>query len=92
MVIQEDEADDLLETIDQGLRQLRHGAPSLLQVEERMPRRVLDILVENFEIDDEVLVRTSNRLGFGDWMELDRAAPARAQGSELRAADGVGTQ
>ena len=53
MVIQEDEADDLLETIDQGLRQLRHGVPALLQVEERMPRRVLDILVENFEIDDE---------------------------------------
>ena len=70
MVIQEDEADDLLETVDQGLRQLRHGAPSLLQVDERMPRRVLDILVENFEIDDEVLVRTSHRLGFGDWMEL----------------------
>ena len=70
MVIQEDEADDLLETVDQGLRQLRHGAPSLLQVDERMPRRVLDILVENFEIDDDVLVRTSHRLGFGDWMEL----------------------
>ncbi len=70
MVIQEDEADDLLETVDQGLRQLRHGAPSLLQVDERMPRRVLDILVENFEIDDEVLVRTSHRVGFGDWMEL----------------------
>jgi polyphosphate kinase len=70
MVIQEDEADDLLETVDQGLRQLRHGAPSLLQVEERMPRRVLDILVENFEIDDDVLVRTSHRVGFGDWMEL----------------------
>ena len=70
MVIQEDEADDLLETVDQGLRQLRHGAPSLLQVDERMPRRVLDILVENFEIADEVLVRTSHRVGFGDWMEL----------------------
>jgi polyphosphate kinase len=70
MVIQEDEADDLLETVDQGLRQLRHGAPSLLQVDERMPRRVLDILVENFEIDDEVLIRTSHRVGFGDWMEL----------------------
>jgi polyphosphate kinase len=72
MVIQEDEADDLLETIDQGLRLLRHGAPSMLQVDERMPRRVLDILVENFEIDDAVLVRTSHRLGFGDWMELTR--------------------
>jgi polyphosphate kinase len=72
MVIQEDEADDLLETVDQGLRQLRHGAPSLLQVEERIPRRVLDILIENFEINDAVLVRTSHRLDFGDWMELTR--------------------
>ena len=72
MVIQEDEADDLLETIDQGLRQLRHGLPALLQVEERMPRRVLDILVENFEIDESVLLRTPHRIGFGDWMELMR--------------------
>jgi polyphosphate kinase len=72
MVIQEAEADDLLETVDQGLRQLRHGVPSLLQVEERMPRRVLDILLENFEIDDTVLVSTPERLDFGDWMELTR--------------------
>ena len=72
MVIQEDEADDLLETIDQGLRQLRHGTPSLLQVEARMPRRVMDILVENFDIDEGVLVRTAHRVGFGDWMELTR--------------------
>ena len=72
MVIQEDEADDLLETIDQGLRQLRHGTPSLLQVEARMPRRVMDILVENFDIGEGVLVRTAHRVGFGDWMELTR--------------------
>src|SRR5262245_3892257 len=72
MVIQEDEADDLLETVDQGLRQLRHGMPSMLQVEQRMPRRVLDILVENFEIDEGVLVRTSDRIGFGDWMQLTK--------------------
>ena len=72
MVIQEDEADDLLETIDQGLRLLRHGAPSMLEVEQAMPRRVVDILVENFEIDEGVLLRTTDRLGFGDWMELTR--------------------
>ena len=70
MIIQEDEADDLLETVDQGLRQLRHGAPSMLQVEERMPRRILDILVENFEIDEGVVLRTADRIGFGDWMQL----------------------
>jgi polyphosphate kinase len=72
MVIQEDEANDLLETVDQGLRQLRHGALSMLQVDHRMPRRVVDILVDNFEIDDGVLVRTKDRMGLGDWIELTR--------------------
>ena len=70
MVIQEDEADDLLESVDRSLRQLRYGALSLLQVEASMPRRVLDILVENFEVDEDVVLRTSDRLGFADWMEL----------------------
>ncbi len=70
MVIQEDEADDLLETIDQGLRQLRHGALSMLQVEERTPNRVVNILIENFEIEEPVVVRTAHRMGFADWMEL----------------------
>ncbi len=70
MVIQEDEADDLLETVDRSLRKLRYGALSLLQVEASMPRRVLDILAENFEVDDDVILRTSDRMGFADWMEL----------------------
>jgi polyphosphate kinase len=72
MVIEEDEADDLLETVDEGLRQLRHGTPAMLQLEERMPRRLLDILIDNFEIEEGVLVKTHDRLGFGDWMELTR--------------------
>lgn len=70
MVIQEDEADDLLETVDRGLKQLRYGALSLLQVEADMPRRVLSILIENFEVGDDVVARTTERLGFGDWHEL----------------------
>ncbi len=70
MVIQEDEADDLLETVDRGLKQLRHGAPSLLQVEADMPKRVLTILIENFEVEEDVVVRTADRLGYGDWHAL----------------------
>ena len=70
MVIQEDEADDLLETVDRSLRQLRYGALSLLHVEASMPRRVLDILIENFEGDEDVVVRTSDRMGLSDWMAL----------------------
>ncbi|MCC7126042.1 MAG: polyphosphate kinase 1 [Acidobacteria bacterium] len=72
MVIQEDEADDLLETVDRGLKQLRYGALSLLQVESDMPRRILNILMENFEVDEDVVTRTSERLGFGDWHMLTK--------------------
>ena len=67
-----DAADDLLETVDRTLKQLRHGPPSLLQVESSMPRRVLDILVENFEIKDDVVMRTTDRIDFADWMALTK--------------------
>jgi polyphosphate kinase len=72
MVIQEDEADDLLETVDRGLKQLRYGALSLLEVDHTMPRRVLNILVENFEVDEDVVVRTADRMGLGDWHALTK--------------------
>jgi polyphosphate kinase len=70
--VDQDEADDLLETVDRGLRQLRHGALALLQVEADMPTRVLNILAENFEVKSEVVVRTADRMGFGDWMQLTK--------------------
>ena len=77
MVIQEDEADDLLETVDRGLKQLRYGALSLLQVEEDMPRRVLNILVENFEVEEDIVVRTSERMGFRRLVGADQACTGR---------------
>jgi polyphosphate kinase len=70
--IEQAEADDLLESVDRSLKQLRHGAISLLQVEEDMPGRILNILVENFGISDDVVVRTKERLGFGDWWQLTK--------------------
>ncbi|MGI8671139.1 MAG: polyphosphate kinase 1 [Luteitalea sp.] len=72
IVIQEDEADDLLETVDRSLKQLRYGALCLLEVNDAMPRRVLNILVENFEIDEDVVVRTADRMDYGDWQQLTR--------------------
>jgi polyphosphate kinase len=35
-----------------------------------MPKRVLSILIENFEVDEDVVVRTTDRLGYGDWHAL----------------------
>ena len=70
--IEQDEADDLLETVDRSLKQLRHGAIALLQVDAAMPARVLNILAENFEVTEDVILRTAYRVGFGDWMQLTK--------------------
>ena len=72
LAIEQDEADDLLETIDRQLKQLRRGAISQLQVEDAMPARVLNILAENFEVTDDVILRRPYRMGFGDWLQLPR--------------------
>jgi polyphosphate kinase len=37
-----------------------------------MPRRILKILVENFEVEDDIVVRSADRLDFSDWMSLYR--------------------
>lgn len=72
MVVPDDGADDLLESVDRTLKQMRHGALSLLQVEATMTKRVLNILADNFEIDESVVMRTASRLDFSDWMGLHR--------------------
>ena len=72
LAIEQDEADDLIETIDRQLKQLRRGAISQLQVDEAMPARVLNILAENFEITDDVILRRPYRMGFGDWLQLTK--------------------
>jgi polyphosphate kinase len=72
IVLEEENAEDLLELVGKRLRQLKHGAPSLLQVEETMPDRVLDILIDNFEIEEDVVVRSGERMGFADWMSVAR--------------------
>ena len=90
MEVPEDGADDLLESVDRTLKQLRHGSPSLLQVQATMPKRVLKILIENVEIDDDVVTSTSERLDYADWMALAPPAVAPSQGRGVRAANVVG--
>src|SRR4029079_1076433 len=58
-----------------GLKRVRHGAVSLLEVEQDMPPRVLNILMENFEVarnDVAVVSHTAARMGFADWMAIGR--------------------
>lgn len=70
IVIQDDEADDLLETVDKGVKERRYGDVSLLQVEQNMSPRVLDVLMENLEIEEDVVFRTTYRMTFSQWNEL----------------------
>ena len=70
LVIREDEADDLLQTVDEGLKRIRYGDVSLLQVEKAMPRRMLGVLAENCGVEAELVSRSDGRMNFGDWMQL----------------------
>jgi polyphosphate kinase len=72
LVIQEDEAGDLLQNVDRSLKQLRYGNVSLLQVETGMPDEMLSVLVENFEMEEGqgIVTRTDHRMNFGDWFSL----------------------
>ncbi len=52
MAIQELEAADLLESVEEGVRQRRFGAVVRLKTPSGMPDRFLDFLQENLEVDD----------------------------------------
>ncbi len=57
MAIQEIEADDLLETIEEGVSQRRFNSVVRMDVNEGTPNSLLDVLKENFEIDDSEIYR-----------------------------------
>lgn len=68
--LQEDEAADLLRTIEHGIRQRQFGRVVRLSVDRSMPQRILDILIENMEISVDDLYRVSGPLGLTELMEL----------------------
>ncbi len=72
MEIEEDEADDLLETIEQGVRQRRFGEVVRLTVESSMPDRIANLLLTNLKIEPSDLYTVRGPLGLADVMALTR--------------------
>lgn len=70
VVLSTDESEDLLESVDRSLKQLRHGDLTMLQVDRQIPPRVLDILRDNFEVDDDVVHVSPGRMALSDWAQL----------------------
>ena len=63
IAIKELEAEDLLETIEEGVRQRKFGSVVRLQVNQEMPQHILQILMTNLEVDSGEVYRGKGLLG-----------------------------
>lgn len=70
MAIQEIEADDLLETVAEGVRRRRFGSVVRLAVTDRMPVGILRILEQNLEVSSDELYRVQSPLALNRLMSL----------------------
>ncbi|HEX9132786.1 MAG TPA: polyphosphate kinase 1, partial [Ktedonobacteraceae bacterium] len=70
--LREDDAADLLESIEQGLRERRFGSVVDLAVNPSMPLRIRSLLLDKLEITADDLTVIDGPLGLGDVMELHR--------------------
>ncbi|NUM46138.1 MAG: polyphosphate kinase 1 [Anaerolineales bacterium] len=70
MVIQELEADDLLEAMSASVRDRRFGSVIYMAVQSEMPPRLKEILIENLEMDARDIYVLDNPLGLGSLMSL----------------------
>ncbi|HVO49459.1 MAG TPA: polyphosphate kinase 1 [Thermoanaerobaculia bacterium] len=68
--IQEDEASDLLATIEQEVRRRRFGAVVRLEMAPKTPKRVRKLLVKQLEITENEIYEVEGPLGPGDLMSL----------------------
>ena len=72
MVIQELEAEDLLQTIEQGVRQRRFGSVVRMTVDPTMPENIRDILVENLKMDPLDVITIQPPLGMSELFSLHK--------------------
>ena len=70
MAVKELEAADLLETMEQTVRQRRFGSVVLISVNESMSNRIREILMENLEIDRNEIYTFDGPMGYSDLWSL----------------------
>ncbi|NTU68301.1 MAG: polyphosphate kinase 1 [Chlorobiaceae bacterium] len=68
--IEEDEAGDLLKTIEKGVRSRRYGQVVRLDVGPEMPPFVRNLLMHNLEIEERNIYVIDGALGLGSLIEL----------------------
>ncbi len=68
--IREDEAGDLLQTIEQSLLRRRFGSVVYLSVEDKMPTEIKALLIANLEIDPSDLYPVDGPMGLSNLLQL----------------------
>ena len=68
--IEEDEAADLLAAIEEGVESRYFGKVVRLEVDQAMPRRIRDILIENLGLQPYQVYTMDGPVGLADLMEL----------------------
>jgi len=69
-VIQELEADDLLETMEESVRERRFGSVLGLSITDEMPDRILVILIRNLKLDTNDIYTLPNPLGLSSLFSI----------------------
>jgi polyphosphate kinase len=83
--ILEEEAADLLETVDREIRKRRFGAAVRLEVSPGVPERIRKLLLEKLEIDEDDAYVTSGLLGLSGLMSLAQIPRADLHDAPLSA-------
>ena len=68
--IQEDDAADLLQTVEQGLRRRQFGDVARLEITRAMPARLREMLIENLLVDPADVYALPGPLGLSDLMQI----------------------
>ena len=70
--IEEDEASDLLEAIEEVVGQRHFGSAVRLEVDRRMPERIRELLIHNLRLAPYQVYDVEGRLGLADLAEVAR--------------------
>jgi polyphosphate kinase len=70
IAIQELESDDLLESVEEAMKQRRFSSAVRLQVDTNVSEKILEILAHNLPIDKQDVYRIRGSIGLGRLMEL----------------------
>ena len=84
MEIQEEEADDLLLTIEESLRKQYFGFVVRLEIDKSMPEKVRDILIRNLEIGSFDVYQANGPLGLNSLWEVRNLERAELKNSPIQ--------